>query len=118
MEDLHEAKTGGLNLLFSDELSGTEFELRDLNLRDATDVQDELDSDVPEFGRWIAVETDDGEGYAVAPGELIEELQLHAAEPGDEFRITRCEKSGPEEAAPFEVNIEAVDQSQQTGLTD
>lgn len=118
MEDLHEAKTGGLNLLFSDELDGIEFKLRESNLYEAEDVQEELDSDVPEFGRWLPVKTDGQDGFAVAPGELIAELQRLKADVGTEYRITRCKKSGPAEADPFEVNVEAVDQSQQTGLMD
>lgn len=116
MEDLHEADTGGLNLLFSDELSGTEFRLREASLYSAEEVRDDLGADTPEFGRWLPVETEEGEGYAVAPGELVEELQRLEASAGDEFAVTRCEKSGRGETDPYEVNLEAITDPDQTGL--
>lgn len=117
MENLHEAQTGGLNLLFSDDLSGTEFRLREATLYDAEDVRESMDSDVPEYGRWLPVETaDDGEGYAVAPGELIDELQRLEAEAGEAFVVTRCEKSGRRESDPYEVNVERLSDEDQQRL--
>lgn len=116
MENLHEATTGGLNLLFTDELEGTAFRLTEAALYAAEEVRDELDSDVPEFGRWLSVETEDGEGYAVAPGELVEELQRLEAEAGEEFTITRCQKSGPKESDPYEVNAERLSDEDQNRL--
>lgn len=117
MENLHDASTGGLNLLFSDELSGTEFRLTELNLYSAEDVQEELDSDTPEFGRWLRIETAaDGEGFASAPGELIEELQDLEAEAGEEFLVTRCQKTGNRESDPYEVVLERLSDEDQNRL--
>lgn len=117
MENLHEAQTGGVNLLFSDELEGTAFRLTEATLYDAEAVREELESDTPEYGRWLPVETeDDGEGFAVAPGELIEELQRLEAEPGEEFVVTRCQKSGNGESDPYEVNCERLSDEDQDRL--
>lgn len=117
MEDLHEAQTGGLNLLFTDELESTEFRLLEAKLLDAEEVRDAIGAETPEFGRWLPVETaDDGEGYAVAPGELIEELQRLEAEAGEEFIVTRCEKSGYDDTSPYEVNLERLSDEDQNRL--
>lgn len=117
MENLHEAQTGGLNLLFPDELSGTEFRLTDVALYSAEEVRDEIDSDTPEYGRWIPVETpEDGDGFANAPGELVEELQRLEAEAGEVFAVTRCEKGGHGETDPYEVNLERVSDEDQHRL--
>lgn len=116
MENLHEAQTGGLNLLFPDELESIEFRLTDVTLLDADEVRDEIESDTPEFGRWIPVETEDGEGFASAPGELVEELQRLEAEAGEEFTVTRCQKSGNAESDPYEVNVERLSEEDQKRL--
>jgi dTDP-4-dehydrorhamnose 3,5-epimerase-like enzyme len=117
MEDLHQASTGGLSLLFSDELEGTEFRLRSLSLYSADDVKERLETDSPEYGRWLKVETEaDGEGFASAPGELIEELQRLEADDGEVFRVTRCQKSGSSESDPYEVNAEKVSEEDQSRL--
>lgn len=115
-ESLEEAQTGGLNLLFPDELSSIEFRLTESSLYSAEEVQDELDAETPEFGRWLPVETADGDGYANAPGELIEELQRLEAESGEAFVVTRCEKSGRDETSPYEVNVERLSDEDQQRL--
>lgn len=117
MEDLHEATTGGLSLLFPDELSGKEFRMTEAALYDAEEVREEIDADHPQFGRWLPVETEaDGEGYAAAVGELVEELQRLEAEAGEQFVVTRCQKSGPQESDPFEVNLERLGPEDQSRL--
>lgn len=116
--NLEDADTGGLNLLFTDDLEGTEFKLRAASVWDAEEVRAEIEADTPQFGRWLPVETDrDGRGFAVAPGELIEELQHNEISAGEVVEVTRCQKSGDRETDPYEVNVEKVSQGQQQALT-
>lgn len=117
--DLEEVDTGGLNLLFTDELEGIEFKLRAPSVWDAEEVREELDAETPQYGRWLPVETDrDGRGFAVAPGEMLEELQRIGASAGTIVEVTRCRKSGSGETDPYEVNVETVTEGQQKSLTD
>jgi len=116
--DLSEAQTGGVDLLFADDLrNGVQFELREASVYQAEEVREQIDGDIPKFGKWMPVNTDDGEGWVVALGELVEELQRYENPMGLSFDVTRCEKSGPKDTDPYEVNLEAVDGDlQQTGL--
>lgn len=117
-ENLHEASTGGSDLVFSDDLSGVRFRLTALELYDAEEVCDEIDNDPdegpPQYGRWLAVEIEGEEAWVVAPGELIEELQRLEAEAGEIFEVTRAVKSGSGEADPYEVNLERKSDDAQT----
>jgi len=115
--DLAEAETGGVNLFFADDLEGEQFDLQDASVYDAEEVRQEIGGDVPKFGRWMPVDHADGDGWIVALGELIEELQQFENPQAVTFTVTRCEKSGNEQADPYEVNVEADDgDPQQTGL--
>jgi len=115
--DLSEAQTGGVDLLFADDLSSTEFQLREAVVYTAEEVREEMDTDIPKFGDWMPVETVDGEAFIVALGELVEELQQYENPSALEFEVTRCEKSGTEQTDPYEVNVEVVDgDPQQAGL--
>lgn len=116
--DLSDAETGGVNLLFADDLEGTEFELREEAVYSAEEVREETESDVPKFGKWLPVETEqDGDSWAVAVGELVEELQRVGNPMAVTFEVTRCEKSGSEQTDPYEVNLEPVEgDAQQGGL--
>lgn len=115
--DLSEAQTGGVDLLFADDLSGTEFELREASVYEAEEVREEVDGDIPKFGKWMPVVTEDGDGWIVALGELVEELQTYENPMGVTFDVTRCEKSGTKQTDPYEVNLEVKDGDlQQTGL--
>lgn len=115
--DLSEAQTGGVDLLFADDLSSTEFELREASVYEAEEVREEVDGDIPKFGKWMPVVTTDGDGWIVALGELVEELQTYENPMGVTFNITRCEKSGTKQTDPYEVNVEVQDGDiQQTGL--
>jgi hypothetical protein len=120
--DLSDAETGGIDLYFADDLEGMSFYLRDPSIYDAEEVRDEIDSDIPKFGRWIPVHTCDGNGkttgtgWIVAVGELIEELQRYDDPVEDPVSVTRCEKSGTEQTDPYEVNTEKLDTSSQAGL--
>jgi hypothetical protein len=115
--DLSDAETGGIDLLFADDLSGTVFELRESAVYEAEEVREDVDGDIPKFGRWLPVETEDGDGWAVALGELVEELQRVENPLDVTFEVTRCEKSGTADTDPYEVNVEVVDgDTKQTGL--
>jgi len=117
--DLSEAQTGGVDLLFADDLQGTVFQMSEASVYEAKEVRESVDgnTDVPKFGKWIPVETDDGEAFAVAVGELIEELQRFENPLAVTVEVTRCEKSGTDETAPYEVNLETVEgDAAQSGL--
>lgn len=114
--DLDDAETGG-HLVFPDVLDGRTFRLSEARVYDAEEVREKIDSeDTPLYGRWIPAELNGGGSYLCAVGELIEELQRLEAAPGEEFRITRCEKSGPEETDRYEVNVERTDDVKQGRL--
>jgi len=104
--DLDEAQTGGVDLLFADDLEGTEFELREAAVYEAEEVREEVDGDIPKFGKWMPVKTADGDGWAVALGEFVEELQSYENPMGVSFEVTRCEKSGDKQTDAYEVNVE------------
>jgi len=112
--DIDDAETGGPNLVFADDLQGTEFELRETAVYEADEVSDT--GEVPEFGRWIPAQTDDGDVWLVGVSELIEEIQRYDAPGSCAFEVTRCEKSGPKQTDPYEVNLEAVNEGQQKRL--
>lgn len=105
---LHDHNPGG-DLIFASDATGTEFRLQSLKLfNNDDDEKRDLDSDV--YGNWIKIYDLDREidRYMTAPGEMIEELQRLDAREGDGFRVTRCEKSGPEQTDPYEVNLEEL----------
>jgi hypothetical protein len=116
--DLADVETGGATLLFADDLSGTVLKLRENAVYDAEEVRVEIGGDVPKFGNWLPVDTEsEGECWAVALGELVEELQQYENPSSLELKVTRCEKSGDQQTDPYEVNVEVVDgDPQQTGL--
>lgn len=118
--DLNDAETGGIELLFATDLEGETLILRESAVYEAKEVREETESDTPEFGRWLPVETDDGtDGWAVAVGELIEELQDARPDPtAVPWEVTRCQKSGPAQTDPYEVNIAFTESNdpKQTGL--
>jgi len=107
--DLSEAQTGGVDLLFADDLSGTEFQLREASVYTAEEVREEIDNDIPEFGKWMPVTTADGDAWAVALGEFVDELKAYENPMGLTFEVTRCQKSGAKQTDPYEVNLEQVD---------
>jgi hypothetical protein len=115
--DLNEAQTGGIDLLFADDLEGAQFQLREAAVYEAEEVRTEVDGDIPKFGKWMPVVTDDGDAWIVALGELIEELQAYDNPMNLTFEVTRCEKSGSEQTDPYEVNLENTGgELQQTSL--
>lgn len=105
--DLKEHETGGIDVLFADDLPGTTFRLREASVYEADEVRDETGTDIPKFGNWMPVTLEDGtDGWMVALGELVEELQRLENASAVTCTITRCEKSGPKQTDPYEVNVE------------
>ena len=116
-EDIDEVNTGGDTLVFADELRGTVFRLRESAVYKAEEVQGQLGQDVPRFGRWLPATTKDaGECWLVGLGELIDELQAIQDPTAGYYEVTRCEKSGPADQDPYEINVEAVSDADQTGI--
>jgi len=107
--ELSEAQTGGVDLLFADDLEGTEFQLREASVYESEEVREEVGGDIPQFGKWMPVETSGSDGWIVALGELVEGLQTYENPMGVTFKVTRCEKSGNKQTDPYEINIEVTD---------
>jgi len=114
--DIDEVETGSQDLYFAAELDeqAPELSLVEYAVYTADEVRDEIENDdTPSYGNWIPVQ--DGNtgtterAFCQAPAELIEELQTRDLAPGDVFQITRCERSGPEDHDPYEVNVEVRD---------
>lgn len=115
---LDDYDTGGTELLFADDLEGTVLSLREAAVYEAEEVREEVGGDVPKFGNWLPVQTADGDGWAVALGELVEEIETYENPVAIQFEITRCVKSGPKQTDSYEVNTEIVDgDARQTGLS-
>jgi len=119
--DLSDVETSGTELWFSGDVEAKTFVLRQASVFDAAEVREEMGTDVPEFGRWfpVTVIADDGqperEGFIVAVGELIEELQDMQPDPtAVGWTVTRMEKSGPKQTDPYEVNVEPVESTEET----
>lgn len=105
--DLADHETGGIEVLFADDLPGTTFSLRESAVYEADEVRDETGTEIPKFGTWMPVSLDDGtDGWMVALGELVEELQRLENASAVECTVTRCEKSGSKQTDPYEVNVE------------
>jgi hypothetical protein len=115
---LSDADTGGETLLFADQLEDHDFRLDELAVYDAEEVREELDQDIPKFGRWLParIESQDERAWLVGLGELIEELQRFEDPTAGVYTVSRCEKSGSGEQDPYEVNVEPVADADQTGL--
>lgn len=115
--NLDDYDTGGTELLFADDLQGTVFSLREVAVYEAEEVRQEVGGDVPKFGDWLPIETPNGDGWAVAVGELVDEIKAYENPVAVELEVTRCEKSGHEQTDPYEVNTKVVNgDAQQTGL--
>jgi hypothetical protein len=108
--DLDDYETGGTELLFADDLQqNPEFRLRELAVYEAEEVRAEVGGDVPKFGNWLPITTDAGDAWVVALGELVEEVKIYENPLAVTLRVTRCVKSGTDQTAPYEVNVEQTD---------
>ena len=116
--DLQDAETGGVDLIFADDLEGTVFQLTESAVYEAEEVRDAEGGDIPKFGSWLPVSTpENDEAYAVAVSELVQELQTYENAMGLKLKVTRCQKSGNGETDKYEVNVEVEDgDPKQSGL--
>ena len=106
-EDLTESVSGSTELVFPDDAPGR-YELRERSVYDAEEVRDELNGDVPQYGRWIPVtETVTGtEAWLTAPSQLRSELVDRNISAGEQFEIVTMRKDGTEQSDPYRVEID------------
>lgn len=115
--DIADAETGGTDLIFADDVSGTVFQLREGLVYEADEVREKEGGDIPKFGKWLPVTANGTDSYMVAVSELVEELQVVENPMGLTFKVTRCEKSGSNDTDPYHVNVEVQDgDPNQSGL--
>lgn len=109
---IHDHDPGG-ELTFAGEAAGEQFRLQSLKLyNNDDDDKPDVPANESVHGNWIEVETERGDEFLAAPGELIEELQRLDAKVGDLFEVARCEKSGPKQTDPYEVNLKELEDDQ------
>lgn len=115
--NLDDYDAGGTDLLFADDLYDTQFSVREPAVYEAEEVRADVGGDVPKFGNWIPVVTEDGDGWMVALGELVEEMQSYQNVASLELHITTCEKSGTKQTDSYSVETEIISgDDKQTGL--
>lgn len=107
--DLDDYDAGGIEVLFADDLQGSEFEVRELAVYEAEEVREETETEVPKFGNWLRCATEDGECWVVALGELVQELQAIESPLGVTFACTKCQKTGNKQTDPYTVNLDVID---------
>lgn len=119
--EIENTPTGAEGFIFPDELQGVSFLLVEDAVYTAYEVREELhdgsaidedheaaaEGQTPAYGRWLRADVTgrDDEQWIAAPGELIEELQTWDDPTGGRLMVSRCEKSGPAESDPYEVNV-------------
>jgi hypothetical protein len=119
-KSLDEVETGpeGPDLYFASQLEEREqpleLRLHEYQVYEAEEVRDEIDDmETPSYGDWIPVQDaktgTEERAFCQAPAELIQEIQDADIQTGDTFKITRCQKAGPEDHAPYQVNVEVSD---------
>jgi hypothetical protein len=126
MEDLSESVTTTRELVFPDDAAGKKYRIPNLNVYDADEVREELDSDIPQYGKWLPVEiagaTGDGDGFLCAPSHLRSVLVEESIQAGELFRIEKLEKTGLGESDPYKAEVtfpdREADAGMQAGLTD
>jgi len=119
-QDLDDTVTGSTELVFPDDATGT-FRLGEPMVYDAEEVQSELGTDIPQFGKWLPVEMDGDEAWLSAPSQLREILVEESIQNGERFRIEKMRKRGTGQSDPYVVEVQFPDREpdsgQQTGLS-
>ena len=111
--NLEDVETGGVEVQFaSDTHPGQRFQLRELAVYEA----DEIDGDVPKFGKWFPVEIDGKDAWLQAVSQLIQELQAVENPLAGEFEVETFEKSGTSDHDPYTVSLSPCFDESQTGL--
>lgn len=111
--DPSDALGSDVELTFPESLPGTEFRLQKYQYYESAEVREETGTDYPEFGLWLRVKTEDGEGFLAAPLQLREELDRLGAAPGDPFAVDHAEKNGN---GNWKVTLEEAGESAQERL--
>lgn len=99
--------------LYPDDLTGAgRLVIREWAFYHARDDEDQesLPDDANE-GWWLPVSIGDRERFIAAPEELRQELIRADAGEGTAFKVSRCERSGPEDHAPYEVDVALMDEA-------
>jgi hypothetical protein len=122
-EKLSESVSGSTELIFPDDAPRRKYSLRELVVYDADEVRDqmEMDTEVPQYGSWLPVTVDGDEAWLTAPSELRQKLLDNNVKPGETFIIGSLEKSGIDESAPYNVELNLPDRepdsAEQAGLS-
>ena len=99
-QDLSESVTGSTELVFPDDAVGT-YSLRKRSVYDASEVREELETDIPQYGSWLPVELENGDdAWLNAPSELRAVLVADSTLPGDRFQILTIRSARLEQHHP------------------
>lgn len=108
--DLADTVSTGPELVFPDSAPGETYKLYERSVYSASEVQDEIEQDLPRYGDWILVIAEDLQGGAKAflnaPANLRQELVEKQVTEGQRFTVTELAKSGHQESDPYQATIE------------
>lgn len=111
--DLSEVETGSIEVTFATDVEpGTEFRLREAKVYEA----DEIENEVPKYGKWIPVHIYGQDGFLQAVSGLIQELQRYENPLAGPFHVESWSKSGTKDHSPYEVELEPGFDPSQAGL--
>jgi hypothetical protein len=104
-QELSESVTGSTELVFPDDAEG-KYSLRERSVYDASEVRNELETDIPQYGSWLPVELENGDdAWLNAPSALRTVLVEEEIRPGEQFRIETMRKDGIDQSDPYQVNV-------------
>jgi hypothetical protein len=106
-EDLRDSVSGTVELVFPDDAAGKTYRLRELTVYDAEEVREDLDGDVPQYGRWLPVkeqETGD-DAWLTAPSRLRSALVENDVQTGETFGIGTMKQTGTGQTDPYLVEL-------------
>lgn len=108
-KDLADSVSGSTELIFPDDAAGRTYSLDELQVYEAEEVRNELESDdVPQYGSWIPVTENGTEAWLNAPSQLRKRLVEDNVTEGTRFNITEMRK-GAGQSDPYQVEIEYPD---------
>jgi hypothetical protein len=108
-KDLADSVSGSTELIFPDDADGKTYSLDELQVYEAEEVRNELESgDVPQYGSWIPVKENGTEAWLNAPSQLRSQLVEDNVTKGTRFTITEMKK-GTGQSDPYQVEIRYPD---------